>query len=141
MGHNRAKMVTQTPGTRLVGVCDLIEERARRTGEECGVPYSTDLRRWLEDDQGGGRLGDDRDRWHAEVAIQALEAQARLTTKPMEANVAACDTMISAARRQRGCFWAWIWTAGTSPACAPEGRHRPRQLESSTAATPRLCAR
>ncbi|HPT97886.1 MAG TPA: Gfo/Idh/MocA family oxidoreductase [Armatimonadota bacterium] len=98
MGHNRAKMVTQTPGTRLVGVCDLIEERARRTGEECGVPYSTDLRRWLEDDQVEVVWVMTETGRHAEVAIQALEAGKHvLTTKPMEANVAACDAMIRAA--------------------------------------------
>jgi len=40
MGHNRAREVWQTPGTRLVGVCDLVEERARRSGEAYGVPYT-----------------------------------------------------------------------------------------------------
>ena len=50
MGHNRAKQVNQTVGAQLVGVCDVTEERARRSGEAYGVPWCTDMRRWLDDD-------------------------------------------------------------------------------------------
>jgi len=51
MGHGRSKQITRTPGTRLIGVCDLIEARAKRTAEACGVPYATDVRKWLDDDR------------------------------------------------------------------------------------------
>ena len=101
MGHNRSRTVTQTPGARLVGVCDLDEERAKRSSEEFEVPYTTDVQPWLEDDEveviyvltPTGR--------HAEVGLQALKAGKHvLTTKPMEASLDACDRMIREAEKQ-----------------------------------------
>ena len=101
MGHNIAKAISNTPGTRLVGVCDIDEDRARRNADEFGVPYTTDIRLWLDDDQveviyvltPTGR--------HAEIALPALEAGKHvLTTKPMEASVEACDAMIRKAKEK-----------------------------------------
>lgn len=101
MGHNRAREIVRTPGTRLVGVCDLVEARARRTGEECGVPYTTDLRTWLESDEVEVIYVMTETGRHAEVGLQALEAGKRvLTTKPMEASLAACDEMIHLAEKK-----------------------------------------
>ena len=101
MGHVRAKDITQTPGTRLIGVCDLIEERAQRTGEECDVPYTTDVREWLDDDRVEVVFVLTQTGRHAEVALQALEAGKHvLLTKPMEASLAACDHMIRLAEEK-----------------------------------------
>jgi len=95
MGHARAKWITQTSGTHLVGVADLDPERARRTADELGVPYTANLAPWLDNDQvevvyvltPTGR--------HAEVALDALAAGKHvLVTKPMEASLEACDRMI-----------------------------------------------
>jgi predicted dehydrogenase/sugar phosphate isomerase/epimerase len=95
MGHSRAKQVTETPGTRLVGVCDLVEARAKRTGEACGVPWCTDLRRWLEDDTVDVIYVMTETGRHGEVALQALDAGKHvITTKPMDATLAACDAMV-----------------------------------------------
>jgi predicted dehydrogenase/sugar phosphate isomerase/epimerase len=101
MGHSRSRQITRTPGTRLIGVCDLIEERAKRTGEECGVPYTTDLRPWLDNDDVEVIYVVTPTGRHAEVALQALEAGKHvLTTKPMEASLAACDRMIRLAEQK-----------------------------------------
>lgn len=95
MGHNRAKQVSETPGTRLVGVCDLVEERAQRTAEACKVPCSLDYREWLENDDVDVIYVMTETGRHAEVALAALEAGKHvITTKPMEAGLAACDAMI-----------------------------------------------
>jgi predicted dehydrogenase len=95
MGHNRARTVTQTPGARLVGVCDLVEERGQRSGEAYGVPYKTDYREWLEDDEVEVVYVMTETGNHAKVALDALAAGKHvLTTKPMEASLAACDAMI-----------------------------------------------
>ncbi len=95
MGHGRSMMITKTPGARLVGVCDVVEERAKRTGEACGVPYATDLRRWLDDDQVEAVFVLTETGRHGEVGMQALQAGKHvLTTKPMDACVEACDEMI-----------------------------------------------
>ncbi len=95
MGHVRSKQITQTPGVRLVGVCDKLEDRARRTGQECGVPYGTDLRRWLDSEEVEVVFVLTETGRHGEVALEALAAGKHvLTTKPMEASLSACDEMI-----------------------------------------------
>ena len=100
MGHARAREIIQTPGTKLVGVCDQLEERAQRSSEAYGVPYTTDLRPWLENDDVEVVFGLTPSGSHAEVAFSALEAGKHvLTTKPMEVSLAACDEMIRLAER------------------------------------------
>jgi len=101
MGHNRAREITQTPGARLIGVCDIREERAKRSGEQFGVPYTTDLEPWLDDPQVEAVWVVTPTGLHAEVALQALEAGKHvLVTKPMEVSVAACDAMIRKAEEK-----------------------------------------
>ena len=101
MGHNRARDITNTPGTRLVGVSDLTEERAQRTSEACGVPYTTDFREWLDNDEVKVIYVMTETGRHAEVALEALDAGKHvLTTKPMEASLAACDAMIHKAEEK-----------------------------------------
>ena len=95
MGHSRAKQVAETSGARLVGVCDLVEARARRTGEACKVPWNTDLRRWLEDPAVEVIYVMTETGRHGEIAQLALDAGKHvITTKPMDANLAACDAMV-----------------------------------------------
>jgi predicted dehydrogenase len=101
MGHSRSKLIQSTSGTELVGVCDTVEERAQRTAEECEVPYSTDLREWLDNDQVEAVYVLTETGNHAAIALEALEAGKHvLTTKPMEASLAACDEMIRKAEEK-----------------------------------------
>jgi predicted dehydrogenase/sugar phosphate isomerase/epimerase len=101
MGHNRARTVTQTPGARLVGVCDLVEERAQRSSEAYGVPFTTEYREWLENDEVEVVYVMTETGNHAKVALDALAAGKHvLTTKPMEASLAACDKMIRLAEEK-----------------------------------------
>ena len=101
MGHNRAQQVVKTPGTELVGVCDVREERALRTSEACGVPYSLDIREWLDRDDVEVVYVMTETGRHGEVALQALEAGKHvLSTKPMEASIGACDRMIRKAEEK-----------------------------------------
>jgi UDP-N-acetyl-2-amino-2-deoxyglucuronate dehydrogenase len=102
MGHNRSVAITKTSGTRLIGVCDIREERAKRTAEECKVPYTTDLRPWLDrKDVEVVAVLTETGR-HGEVALQALAAGKHvIVTKPMDATLAACDAMIRAAEERR----------------------------------------
>ncbi|MBM4032893.1 MAG: TIM barrel protein [Planctomycetes bacterium] len=95
MGHSRAKMVQETPGARLVGVCDIVEERARRTADACHVPYETDVRRWLDNKEVEAVFVLTETGNHAAVALACLEAgKHALVTKPMDATLAACDAMV-----------------------------------------------
>ncbi len=100
MGRNRARQVLSTPGTRLVGVCDIDRERADAVSEELGVPCSYNVADWLDNEDvevvyvltPTGR--------HAEVALQALRAGKHvLSTKPMEASLQACDAMVRTAEQ------------------------------------------
>lgn len=101
MGHSRAKMIQDTPGARLVGVCDIVEERAQRTAEVCGVPYETDFRRWLDNPDVEAVFVLTETGNHAAVALACLEAGKHvLVTKPMEASLAACDAMVRLAEEK-----------------------------------------
>jgi len=100
MGHGRSKEIAQTSGTKLVGVCDIVEERAKRTSEECEVPYKTDVREWLDNDDVDVVFALTETGRHAEIGLQALEAGKHfITTKPMEASVDACDQMVRLAEK------------------------------------------
>ena len=101
MGHNRSKGIAKTPGTRLIGVCDIREERAKRTGEELGVPYTTDAREWLDKKEVEAVFVLTETGNHARVGLQALEAGKHvMTTKPMDATVEACDALICLAEKK-----------------------------------------
>lgn len=95
MGHKRSREVVNTPGARLLGVCDLVEERAKNSAGAYGVPYELDIRRWLDNDDVEVIYVMTPTGRHLEVARQAIEAGKHvLCTKPMEVSLAACDEMI-----------------------------------------------
>ncbi len=101
MGSVRSKDVTETPGARLVGVCDLQEERAARSGEEFGVKHTTDLGPWLDDPEVEAVFVLTETGNHGKVARRALEAGKHvITTKPMDASVRACDETIRLAEEK-----------------------------------------
>jgi len=101
MGHGRSRHVVETSGCRLVGVCDVREDRAKRSAEEYGVPCTTDVREWLDHDDVEVVYVLTETGNHGKVALQALAAGKHvLTTKPMDANVAACDRMIRLAEEK-----------------------------------------
>lgn len=98
MGFNRARQLTETSGTKLVGVCDLNPELAQKAGGTFDVPHSLDMNRWLEDDNVEVIMVMTETGNHGKVAEKALEAGKHvLTTKPMDANLANCDSMIAKA--------------------------------------------
>lgn len=101
MGKNRAKLIQQTPGTELLGVCDIDEERARSVGEELDVPCTFDVQEWLDDDEVEVVYVMTWSGAHADVAVQALRAGKHvLSTKPMDVSLEACDRMIRAAEER-----------------------------------------
>ncbi len=98
MGHIRSRMVTETSGARLLGVCDIVEERAKNTSEAFGVPYELDVRRWLDNSEVDVIYVMTPTGRHLEVAKLAIEAGKHvLCTKPMEASLEACEEMIKLA--------------------------------------------
>lgn len=95
MCHGRSMEITGTSGCRIIGVTDVREGRARRTSEECGVPYKTDFHQWLDGDEIEVVFVLTETGRHAEIGIAALEAGKHVTpTKPMEATLDACDELV-----------------------------------------------
>lgn len=98
MGRNRARVIQQTAGCKLVGVCDLVADRAKTVGEEMGVPWSTDLRRFLDDPDVEAVVVMTETGKHWDIAEQALRAGKHvISTKPLEANLERCNRMIALA--------------------------------------------
>jgi predicted dehydrogenase len=93
----------------LVGVCDVIPERARAAGERLAVPWFTDAARMLAELKpdvcsvatGGYEYGSD----HYEPTLAALEAGCHvLCEKPICNDIAKAETMVRVARERRRCF-------------------------------------
>ena len=101
MGKKRCKQITETNGLKLVGVCDIVEERAKEIGEQYGVKYSTDINDFLNDPEVEVMYIVTPTGTHCEIANQCLNAGKHvLLTKPMDATVAACDETIALAKEK-----------------------------------------
>jgi predicted dehydrogenase len=93
----------------LVGVCDIIPERAQSAGERLGVPCFTDAERMLQAlspdvasiTTGGFEYASD----HYEPTIQALEAGCHvLCEKPICNEIPKAEEMVRVARERQRCF-------------------------------------
>jgi len=100
MGANRAKTAATTPGSKLVCVCDLVEEKAKAIATQYGCDYSTDMNRVFERDDVDVVGVMTPSGTHADVAIKAVKAGKNVfTTKPMDIKVEKCDALIAAAKK------------------------------------------
>ena len=98
MGLERARQLKQETGTEVIGVVDLDAGRAEKAGAELGCEWTTTLDPWLERDDAEAVFVVTPTGLHADFAVVALNAGKHvITTKPMEASLAACDRMIAAA--------------------------------------------
>lgn len=99
MGANRAKVASQTPGAKLVCVCDIVEERAKKVASDLGCEYVTDYEKMLKRDDIDvvGVLTPSG--MHADFAMMAAKAGKHVfTTKPMDILVEKCDELIKTAK-------------------------------------------
>jgi len=101
MGLNRARDVVKTPGARLLCVCDLREDVARKAAEELHCDWTTSYSEMLErkDVEVIGVYTPSG--MHCDHAIQAMEAGKHVfITKPMDIRVEKCDEAIRVAGRR-----------------------------------------
>jgi len=93
----------------LVGVCDIIEERAKAAGERFGVPWfasAPEMLAALKPDlcsvaTGGFEYSSD----HFEPVIQALESGSHvLCEKPISNEIGKAEEMVRVARERKRCF-------------------------------------
>ena len=98
MGRDRANKAANTPGAKLVAVCDILEERGAKAAEELGVEWITDYEEMLKRDDIDAVGVFTPSGMHCDFVIQALQAgKHACTTKPMDIAVAKCDTAIQEA--------------------------------------------
>ncbi len=100
MGANRAKLAASTPGSKLVCVCDLVEEKAKAIAAQYGCDYTTDMEKVFERDDVDVVGVMTPSGTHADIAIRAVKAGKNVfTTKPMDIKVEKCDALIAAAKK------------------------------------------
>jgi predicted dehydrogenase len=109
IGRLHAKIYRELPNAELVGVCDIISERAKAGGEEAGVPYFLDAQEMLDALKpdicsvatGGREYSSD----HYKPTIQALEAGCHvLGEKPISDNLCHAREMVETAKRLGRCY-------------------------------------
>lgn len=109
IGNLHARLYREEPRAELVGVCDIIPERAAAAAQRFGVPgfeCAADLLAALQPDlcsitTGGYEYGSD----HFAPTMQALEAGCHvLCEKPISNDVAEAESMVAKARERRLCL-------------------------------------
>lgn len=109
IGNLHASIYAEDELVELVGVCDLIEERAAAAGKRLGVPYYLDAPTMLKELKpdlvsvatGGYEYSSD----HYLPTIQALEAGCHvLTEKPISNLIEHGQIMVDTAKRLNRCF-------------------------------------
>jgi predicted dehydrogenase len=109
IGNLHARIYAGLQTAELVGVCDLVEDRAQACGEALGVPWYTDARVMLERTKplvasvttGGYEYGSD----HYLPTLQALDAGCHvLCEKPLCNDIGKAEQMVARARERRCCL-------------------------------------
>ncbi len=109
IGNLHASIYKKEDTAELVGVCDLIEERAKKAGELYGVPWFTDAEKMLTAlapevcsvATGGFEYSSD----HYLPTIQALSAGSHvLCEKPICNEIDKAEEMVRVARENNRCF-------------------------------------
>ncbi len=109
IGNRHADMYRATPLAELVGVCDIIKERADKAAARLGVPAfynAEEMLRALQPDitsitTGGYEYSSD----HYAPTMQALEAGSHvLGEKPISNDIARAEEMVAKAREKGLCY-------------------------------------
>lgn len=109
IGNLHADIYKTDELAELVGVCDIIPERAERAGKRLGVPWYTDAQKMISElspdlcsvATGGYEYSSD----HFEPTMQALEAGCHvLCEKPICNDIGRAQKMVDLAREKNLCF-------------------------------------
>ncbi|AEE96411.1 Gfo/Idh/MocA family protein [Mahella australiensis] len=109
IGNLHANIYKEDALAQLVGVCDIVPERAESAGKRLGVPWFTDAQEMLDElapdlcsvATGGYEYGSD----HYEPTIQALSAGCHvLCEKPICNEIPKAERMVALAREKGLCF-------------------------------------
>jgi predicted dehydrogenase len=109
IGNLHARIYKEDPLAELVGVCDIVKERADAAAERLGVPAFYDAGKMLQElapdlcgiTTGGYEYGSD----HYEPTMQALEAGCHvLGEKPISNEIDKAEEMVAKAREKGVCY-------------------------------------
>lgn len=109
IGNTHARVYAADPLAELVGVCDILKDRADAAAKRFGVPAFYDARKMLDAlkpdvvsvTTGGYEYGSD----HYEPTMQALRAGCHvLGEKPISNDIAQAREMVRTARQLRRCY-------------------------------------
>lgn len=101
MGAFRCRQILKNPSTKLMGICDLNLEKAKKYAEEFGVPYSDDINVFLNDPEVEVMYVVTPTGLHCSVAEQCLHAGKHvLMTKPMDVTTENCESAIRLAKEK-----------------------------------------
>ena len=100
MGHGHAQTLAKRSNAKVAWVCDLIEEKARTTGELIGVKHCTDYRKWLNEVDAVWVSTEPFNR--VEIVTTAAAAGKHIfTEKPIGLSLKDADAMIAAAKKAK----------------------------------------
>lgn len=109
IGNLHSRIYQGCPEAELVGVCDLIEERAAAAGKAYGVPYYLDAQKMLDELKpdlcsvatGGYEYSSD----HYKPSMQVLASGAHLLCeKPISNDIGHAREMVELAEKNHRCF-------------------------------------
>ncbi len=104
-GKDRCKEIEKISGIKIVGVCDIIGEKAKAVGEQYHVPYSTDVDVFLNDPEVEMVYVVTTTGTHCQIAQKALSAGKHvLVTKPMDVNYEICEQTAKLAKEKNLLF-------------------------------------
>ena len=124
IGNRHADIYQEDELSELIGVCDIITERAKKAGERLDVPWFEDAEEMLSQldpdicsiTTGGYEYGSD----HYEPTIQALQADSHvLCEKPISNEIEPAEKMVALAKEKDLCFgilllFSFLWAAEDS---------------------------
>ena len=109
IGNRHARIYQEDPLAELVGVCDILKDRAAAAAMKLNVPAFYDAQKMLAElkpdvvsiTTGGQEYGSD----HFEPTLQALEAGCHvLGEKPISNDIAQAERMVATARERKRCY-------------------------------------
>ncbi len=109
IGNRHARIYQENPLSELVGVCDILKDRADSAASRLSVPAFSDAAKMLADlkpdavsiTTGGYEYGSD----HYEPTMLALEAGCHvLGEKPISNEIAQAEKMVAKAREKKLCY-------------------------------------
>ena len=99
-GHIPA--IRSSPNARLVMVCDVDEDKARKVADPLNIPYTTDRRDVLKRGDIAAVIVAVPHKYHKEITVDACNSQKHvLCEKPLAMDLAEVDEMSEAADRNR----------------------------------------